>query len=232
MRSGAPLAEVPSSRFRTKPRNCRDVIVNSWLLFTLLSTHGILAKVPRLHITCYHSTILVASFLLYRHVQIMASDAADPMEQGIDSGTSTLERKRPHDVTFRDEAPNADSKPSTPRKRVKHPETLGYQDVREFVPVGASFSTSVVPLHEAQNSGDDGPQVGTSVKADILNRHGISKVSGFDVAIQGKALVEGRRLLIRNLPPDTTEEDLKHFFEGYSMWATLLSSTLSGTDVC
>lgn len=161
----------------------------------------------------------------------MATDAANPAEQDTVSRTVTLERKRPHDVVSRDDASNAGSAHSTPRKRVKHAGKLGYQDVRDFVPVGASFSTSIVPVDEAQDSRDDGSQVESSPKAETLNGYEVLEVSESDVAERERALVEGRRLLIKDLPPNTAEEDLKKFFKGYSMWVAVLSILVTSTDV-
>ena len=147
------------------------------------------------------------------------------MEQDTDS------RKRPHEIVSRDDASNAGSAHSTPRKRVRHAGKLGHEDVRDFVPVGASFSTSVVTVDETQDGGNDGSQAETSLMAEALSGYGVFKASESDVAEQEKALVEGRRLFIKDLPPDTTEEDLKHFFKGYSMWAAMLSFLVSCTDV-
>lgn len=147
----------------------------------------------------------------------MATDAGDPKEQDPDSGTATLERKRPYNVTSRDDASNLGSANSTPRKRAKFAGKLGHQDVRDFVPVGASFSTSAVPIDEAQDSGDDSSQVESNLDSETLSTYEASGVSEFDGAEQPKALIEGRRLLITDLPPDTTEEHLNQFFKGYSM---------------
>ena len=160
----------------------------------------------------------------------MPTDAADPMEEDADSGTATFGRKRPHDVISRDDASNAGVVHSNPRKRAKHAGKLGYQDVRDFVPVGASFSTSAVPVDEAENSGHEGSQAETSLKSEDLSDHEVFKVSESDVAEQENALVGGRRLLITDLPPDITEEDLKQFFKGYSMWVTMLSLLVASTD--
>lgn len=147
----------------------------------------------------------------------MATDAGDPQEQDPDSGTAILERKRPHNLISRDDASNLGSANLTPRKRAKFAGKLGDQDVRDFVPVGASFSTSAVPIDEAQDSGDDSSQVESNLDSETLSAYEASGVSEFDVAEQPKALIEGRRLLIRDLPPDTTEEHLIQFFKGYSM---------------
>ena len=85
----------------------------------------------------------------------MATNAADPMEQDIEPPTATFDRKRPHEVSSNDGASNDARGHSTPRKRSKRAGKLGDQDVRDFVPVGASFSKSAVLVHEIQDSGDD-----------------------------------------------------------------------------
>ena len=87
------------------------------------------------------------------------------MEQDIDSPPATLERKRPHNVVSRDDASNAGSAHSTPRKRAKKAGKLGHQDVRDFVPVGASFSTIAVPMDQVEENGDEASQVELSPKA-------------------------------------------------------------------
>lgn len=161
----------------------------------------------------------------------MAINAADLTEGEADSGTATFERKRPHDVLSRDDASNAGSAHSTPRKRAKYAGKLGHQDIRDFVPVGASFSTSAAPVDEVEDRGNDASQAETSLKAESLSDYEILKASEFKVAEKEKALIEGRRLVLRDLPPDVTEEDLKHFFKGYSMSVTMLSFLVDYTDV-
>lgn len=147
----------------------------------------------------------------------MATDAADPMGQATESPPATLEHKRPHDVVSRDDTSNAGSAHSTPRKRARHPGKMGHQNVRDFVPAGASFSTGVVPVDEALGGDDDGSQVEFSPKAETLMEHEVSNVSQSDIADRENALVEGRQLIISNLPSNTTAEDSKQFFEGYTM---------------
>lgn len=83
------------------------------------------------------------------------------MEQDSDS-----QHKRPHDLISRDDPSNAGSAHSTPRKRAKQAGKLGHQDVRDFVPVGGSFSTAAVPIDEAQEHIDQGSQVMLSPKAE------------------------------------------------------------------
>lgn len=142
----------------------------------------------------------------------MATDAEfDPREQDPNPPT-LLERKRPHDV---DDASNTVTAHSTPRKRTKKAGKPGYQDVRDFVPAGATFSTSVVPMGEVRDSGDedqDSERLSDSELLDLLEDNGVEGQ---------KALVEGRRLLLSDLPPDTTEEHVNQFFKGYSMWVTV-----------
>ena len=67
-----------------------------------------------------------------------------------DSRTATFELKRTHDVAIRDDVSNGGSTTSTPRKRAKHASKVGYQDVRDFVPSGTSFSTINAPIEEGQ----------------------------------------------------------------------------------
>lgn len=84
----------------------------------------------------------------------MATTPMDTIDADTDSRTATFERKRPHDVATQDDNSNSGSAHSTPRKRKKHAAKLGYQDVRDFVPNGGSFSTDVCHLEEGNN--DDG----------------------------------------------------------------------------
>ena len=154
----------------------------------------------------------------------MATDAAfDPTEQDPNSATPTLlERKRPHDV---DDASNTVTAHSTPQKRAKKSGKPGYQDVRDFVPVGATFSTSVVPM---DNSDDDGSRVETDQDSEgqsDVELFGVVEENGVE---EQKALVDGRQLLMRDLPPDTTKEHVNQFFKGYSMWVTVPLFFFSG----
>ena len=161
----------------------------------------------------------------------MATDAVfDPREQDPNSGTPTLlERKRPHDV---DDASNTVTAHSTPRKRAKKVGRPGHQDVRDFVPVGATFSTSVVPLGEARDSGDEeGSRVEMDQGSEELSDGEILGVLEENGVEEQEALVQGRRLLIRGLDPDTTEEHVKQFFEGYSVWVIVSLLLVVITDV-
>lgn len=139
----------------------------------------------------------------------MATNAVDSMEHGADSGTANLERKRPHNVISRDGASNTDTAYSTPRKRAKHAGKLGHQDHRDFVPGGASFSTSAVPVEEAQDNDE------------TLSGSEVFEGPESDGAEQQKALIEGRRLIIGGVPPNTTEDHLNEFFKGYSVYVTI-----------
>lgn len=148
----------------------------------------------------------------------MATHAADPTEQDPDSDTATLERKRPHEVISYDDASNLGSAHSTPRKRARKAGKLGHQDVRDFVPVGASFSTSAVPIDEIQESGDDGSQEEVNLNTETLSDHEpfeVSEPNGTEA--QKKTLVKGRRLFLSHLPAGISEEQLRQFFKGYSM---------------
>ena len=157
----------------------------------------------------------------------MATTAADSMDEDADSGRATFERKRPHNTLSRDDASNVSSAHSTPRKRVKHGRKLSRQGIRDFVPVGASFSTSAVPVEKAGDSSDEGLQAETSLKTENLSNN--EAVGTFE---SDAAEHEGRRLLITDLPPNITEEDLKQFFEGYSVWVTRLAFMAANADVC
>ena len=80
----------------------------------------------------------------------------------------TLERKRSHDP---------DSAHSTPRKRAKQAGKLGHQDVRDFVPAGGSFSTTAVPIDQAEGHNDGGFRVMLSPKAENRGDHEIEEIS-------------------------------------------------------
>ena len=161
----------------------------------------------------------------------MATNAAfDPPEQDPIPVTPTiLERKRPHDV---DDASNTVTPHSTPRKRTKRAGKPGYQDVRDFVPAGATFSTSVVPMGEVREGGDeDGSRADMDQDSERLSDSELLDLLE-DSGVEGqKALVEGRRLLLSDLPPDTTEEHINQFFKGYSMWVTVSIFLVVITDI-
>ena len=161
----------------------------------------------------------------------MATDAAfDPKEQDPNSATPTLlERKRPHDV---DDALNTVNAPPTPRKRAKKAGKPGYQDVRDFVPVGATFSTSVAPMEEVGDSSDgDGSRMDMDQDSEGINGVELLGVFEENGVEEQKALIEKRRLLVGDLPPDATEEHVSRFFKGYSMWVAVSCFLVVITDV-
>ena len=156
----------------------------------------------------------------------MATDATfNPMEhKDINSDTAApLERKRPHDnADNADNALNTVTAHSTPRKRAKKAEKPGYQDVRDFVPVGATFSTSVVPMGEVRDSSDeDGARLETDQDSEGLSDVKLLRLPEENGVEEQKALVEGRCLLLTDIAPDTTKKHLNEFFKGYSMWVTV-----------
>ena len=138
----------------------------------------------------------------------MATDKSDPTEQNTEPDIATLERKRSYNLTSRDDPSNPESTPSTPRKRTKRVGKLGFQDVRDFVPAGTSFSTNAVLGDEPQDIGDDSSQEEVDCENEILSGHELSDASGSASTEHHKALVEGRRLLVIDISPDATEEDL------------------------
>lgn len=231
MRKAVAVSESGRARLRSPPAEAPEFrpawhLSSDWTSFRVFLASkfqinyqhsGIFAQVLRLHNTGFYFTDSAANLLLFRYVQTMATNAADPMEQDTEFRTATLQRKRAHDVVSCDDASNAGSAHSTPRKRARHAEKVGHQNVRDFVPAGASFSTGVVPVDEALDGDDDGSQAGISPKAETLGEYEVSNVSESEIAEWEKALVEGRRLIIRNLPLDTTEKDIKQFFRGYPM---------------
>lgn len=81
----------------------------------------------------------------------MAADTEDTVDE--DSRTATFERKRPHDPAAGDTNSNTGSAKSTPRKRARRERGVGHQDVRDFVPDGASFSSNIVPDSEVPGRG-------------------------------------------------------------------------------
>ena len=72
-----------------------------------------------------------------------------------DSRTATFDKKRPLDVAVGEESLGAGSTKSTPRKRAKHAATMGHQDVRDFVPKGATFSTNAISVGGDLETGDE-----------------------------------------------------------------------------
>ena len=72
-----------------------------------------------------------------------------------DSRTATFERKRPHDVASDGKFSDPESQSATLRKRTKYAGKPGYQDVRDFVPSGASFTTNTAYIQDGQGSGEE-----------------------------------------------------------------------------
>ena len=144
----------------------------------------------------------------------MATNAADPTEQDTNSSAVTLDRKRPHDVVPRDDASNAGSTQSTPRKRARYAVKPGHQDVRDFVPVGASFSMSPVPVDEADDSSDHSSQAETSLMAEKAGDQVLLQTSESVVAEGEKALVEGRRLITSPRNHHNRSVKIEDRFEG------------------
>ena len=90
----------------------------------------------------------------------------------LDSRSATFhQNKRPHDLTIGDDHPSSGSANSTPRKRARRVGKLAHQDVRDFVPVGASFSSNPIPLDEQGTSQDEGMPVEPSIGGEGLQNH-------------------------------------------------------------
>ncbi len=90
----------------------------------------------------------------------------------LDSRAAAFHRnKRPHDLTIGDDHSSSGSAKSTPRKRARRTAKLRHQDVRDFVPVGASFSSTPIPLDERPQSEDEGMHVEPSLGGEGLQNH-------------------------------------------------------------
>ena len=102
----------------------------------------------------------------------MEVNTANPTAWESDSRTATFQRnKRPRDLTVSDDLSNSGSANSTPRKRARRIGKLGHQDVRDFVPLGASFSSTPIPLDEQAPSKDKGMHAGPSLGGEGLQNH-------------------------------------------------------------
>ena len=102
----------------------------------------------------------------------MEINPTDPTAWELDSRTAALHRsKRPHDLTICDDHSSSGSANSTPRKRARRIGKLGHQDVRDFVPVGASFSSTPVLLDEQAPSEEEGMHVERSLRGKGLQNH-------------------------------------------------------------
>ena len=111
----------------------------------------------------------------------MEANPTNPTAGELDSRTAAFQRnKRPHDLTLSDDLVSSGSTNSIPRKRSRHIGKLGHQDVRDFVPLGASFSTTPIPLEEQALSEDEAIHVETPLGGEELQYHS----SNQDIATQ------------------------------------------------
>ena len=102
----------------------------------------------------------------------MEINTVNPQAWDLDSRTATFHRnKRAHDRTIGDDHSSSGSANSTPRKRARRVGRLGHQDVRDFVPVGASFSSTPIPLDERAPSDDGGMHVEPSLGGEGLQNY-------------------------------------------------------------
>ena len=85
----------------------------------------------------------------------MISSAISNMDEDTDSRTAAFERKRPHGASENDTHELATSGQSTPRKRIKRQDKAGGQDLGDFITVGGNFSTSTIPMDDAEKSRSD-----------------------------------------------------------------------------
>ena len=161
-----------------------------------------------------------------RHVRGMDPSTEGAMEGDTDSRVATLERKRPYDPAIGDGNSNAGSVTSTPRKRAKYTGKLGHQDVRDFVPNGASFSSSALPFDDVSASEGESVQLVASIKNKEVEDDDFYHVSEDDTPIK-----EGRRLYIGNLSANATVEDVRKFFSGYSMYVLLRPYTMNIANI-
>ena len=111
----------------------------------------------------------------------MEVNTTNPTAWELDSRTAAFQRnKRPRDLTTSDDLSSSGSANSTPRKRARRIGKLGHQDVRDFVPLGASFTSAPIPLDEQAPSEDKGMDVEPSLGSEELQNHG----SDQDIAAQ------------------------------------------------
>ena len=117
----------------------------------------------------------------------MEANTANPTAWELDSRTATFQRnKRPRDLTISDDLSSSGSANSTPRKRARRIGKLGHQDVRDFVPLGASFSSTPIPLDEQAPNEDKGMHAEPSFGGEGLQNHG----SDQDIAAQSLQDIE------------------------------------------
>ena len=100
------------------------------------------------------------------------------MDEDSDSRTASFERKQPHGDSDNDPSGDAASTHSTPRKRVKRRGKAGGRDLRDFVPVGGNFSTSTVPLDDADDN-----------RSDVSSGSGVEKNGGVPLSQASRDLV-------------------------------------------
>lgn len=77
------------------------------------------------------------------------------MDEDNDSRTAAFERKRPHGDSENDTHGIITSSRSTPPKRIKRQDEAGAQELGDSVPVGGNFSTSTIPMGDADDSRSD-----------------------------------------------------------------------------
>lgn len=161
-----------------------------------------------------------------RHVRDMDTPTEGAMEGDTDLSSTILERKRPYHLAIGDGNLNAGSVTSTPRKRAKYTGKLGHQDVRDFVPTGARFSSSAVPLDDMSASEDESVQLVASIKNEEVEDDSFSDGLEDDTPIN-----EGRQFYMGNLSSDATAEDVRKVFSGYSMYVLLRSYTMNFANI-
>ena len=107
----------------------------------------------------------------------MEINTTDPTAWESDSRTAAFRRnKRPRDLTLSDDLSSSGSANSTPRKRARRIGKLGHQDLRDFVPLGASFSSTPIPLEEQALGEDEAIDVETSLAGEELQNHSSDQV--------------------------------------------------------
>ena len=70
----------------------------------------------------------------------------------MDSRTASFDRRRPHDQYTDGGIETSTSSQSTPRKRARRGRQTDGQDLRDFVPGGASFSSTDLPSRDRSES--------------------------------------------------------------------------------
>ena len=136
----------------------------------------------------------------------MESNTTNPTAWNLDSRTAGFHQsKRPRDLTIRDDHSSSGSANSTPRKRARRIDKLGHQDVRDFVPVGASFSSTPILLDEQALGEDEGmhaePSLGGEGLQNLDQDQEIAAKVSQDVHNRNTASEDGR--LGYPIPGDT-----------------------------